>query len=192
MHAEILTKRSAERSPEPGTWGAGLAAIAGFAQANGMTPRCAMRDGSGLSRMDSDPAGRHRRPADRACAPALVLRLVRFAAGGLRPGPDGRRHAAQPDVRHPRRGNARGKTGSLTGISALSGYVTSADNEPLVFSVLLNQYLSASPKDIEDKIAIRLAQFSRTAPADVMNVQLRKAPADAPEIECSWLKPAQC
>ena len=58
--------------------------------------------------------------------------------------------------------------------------MTSADNEPLVFSVLLNQYLSGSPKDIEDKIAIRLAQFSRTAPADVTNVQLRKAPAGRP------------
>ena len=86
----------------------------------------------------------------------------------------------------------RAKTGSLTGVTALSGYVTSADGEPLVFSIMLNQYLSGSPKDIEDKIAIRLAQFSRNAPADVAQVQLRRTDGGQGDLECSWLKPAPC
>jgi serine-type D-Ala-D-Ala carboxypeptidase/endopeptidase (penicillin-binding protein 4) len=92
----------------------------------------------------------------------------------------------------PAAGNVHAKTGSLTGVTSLSGYVTSADNEPLVFSVMLNQFLSGSPKDIEDKIAIRLAQFSRTAPADVANVQLRQVQQDSADVECSWLKPVSC
>ena len=56
---------------------------------------------------------------------------------------------------------------------------------------MLNQYLSSSPKDIEDKIAIRLAQFSRNATVDSA-VQLKSAPQEYPDLECSWLKPAEC
>ncbi len=56
---------------------------------------------------------------------------------------------------------------------------------------MLNQFLSGSPKDIEDKIAIRLAQFSRTAPVDAA-AELRSAPQEWPDLERSWLKPAEC
>jgi D-alanyl-D-alanine carboxypeptidase/D-alanyl-D-alanine-endopeptidase (penicillin-binding protein 4) len=88
--------------------------------------------------------------------------------------------------------NVRAKTGSLTGVTALSGYVTSADGEPLVFSIMLNQYLSGSPKDIEDKIAIRLAQFTRAAAVDD-TANRKRASAEQPgDLECSWLKPVQC
>ena len=87
----------------------------------------------------------------------------------------------------------RAKTGSLTGATALSGYVTSADGEPLVFSIMLNQYLSGSPKDIEDKIAIRLAQFTRAAAVNDAADRRRAASAEQPgDLECSWLKPVQC
>lgn len=191
MHAEILIKSVGRKVSGAGTWSAGLAAATSFAHANGM-PSLRMRDGSGLSRGEGlTPGGitdlliaLRSKPWFSTWYGSLPIagEPDRMVGGTLRS-----RMAGTPAA-----GNVRGKTGSLTGISALSGYVTSADNEPLVFSVLLNQYLSASPKDIEDKIAIRLAQFSRTAPADVANVQLRKATADAPEIECSWLKPAQC
>ncbi|MFD1050573.1 D-alanyl-D-alanine carboxypeptidase, partial [Kibdelosporangium lantanae] len=36
--------------------------------------------------------------------------------------------------------NLHGKTGSMTGVSALSGYVTSADGQPLVFSMISNNF----------------------------------------------------
>lgn len=57
----------------------------------------------------------------------------------------------------PAAGNVRAKTGSLTGVSALSGYVRGTDGQRMVFSVIFNNYLGDAPKDIEDEIAVALA-----------------------------------
>jgi D-alanyl-D-alanine carboxypeptidase/D-alanyl-D-alanine-endopeptidase (penicillin-binding protein 4) len=60
-------------------------------------------------------------------------------------------------------GNVRAKTGSMTGVRGTSGYVTSADGEPLVFSILVNNYDSpgSTITAAEDAIIVRLAQFRR-------------------------------
>ncbi|MFF0307959.1 D-alanyl-D-alanine carboxypeptidase/D-alanyl-D-alanine-endopeptidase [Streptosporangium sp. NPDC004379] len=192
MHAEILAKAIGRKVSGAGTWGAGLAAITSFAKANGVTT-LSLRDGSGLSRMDGFTPGELTRylaalrakPWFDAWYGALPIagQADRMVGGTLR-----NRMRGTPAA-----GNVHAKTGSLTGVTSLSGYVTSADNEPLVFSVMLNQYLSGAPRDIEDRIAVRLAQFRRDAPVDTV-VQLKQTPqdGDAPELECSWLKPAQC
>lgn len=60
-------------------------------------------------------------------------------------------------------GNAKAKTGSMTGVRSLSGYVTSADGEALVFSIIANNF-DAEPATINratDAIVVRLAQFRR-------------------------------
>ena len=85
-------------------------------------------------------------------------------------------------------------TGSLTGVSGLSGYVTDADGRLLVFSIVLNNYLASSVKNLEDQIAIALASYTgRTTTAT------RGTPPTAPDaprtpegIECSWQKPITC
>jgi D-alanyl-D-alanine carboxypeptidase/D-alanyl-D-alanine-endopeptidase (penicillin-binding protein 4) len=63
----------------------------------------------------------------------------------------------------PAEGNARAKTGSMTAVRGTSGYVTSADGEPLVFSILVNGYDSpgATITAAEDAIIVRLAEFRR-------------------------------
>ena len=63
----------------------------------------------------------------------------------------------------PAEGNARAKTGSMTAVRGTSGYVTSADNEPLVFVILVNSYDSpgATITAAEDAIIVRLARFRR-------------------------------
>jgi D-alanyl-D-alanine carboxypeptidase/D-alanyl-D-alanine-endopeptidase (penicillin-binding protein 4) len=58
-------------------------------------------------------------------------------------------------------GNVRAKTGTLTGVASLSGYVTSATGERLVFSIMLNNY-PESPLTIRnhvDNIAVLLASY---------------------------------
>jgi D-alanyl-D-alanine carboxypeptidase/D-alanyl-D-alanine-endopeptidase (penicillin-binding protein 4) len=63
----------------------------------------------------------------------------------------------------PAEGNARAKTGSMTGVRGLSGYVTSADGEPLVFSILANNFETpaSTVTQTTDAIVVRLAQFRR-------------------------------
>lgn len=59
--------------------------------------------------------------------------------------------------------NARAKTGSIANARALSGYVTSADGEPIVFSFVVNNFnVPQSEADaIVDRMVARLAQFRR-------------------------------
>jgi len=57
--------------------------------------------------------------------------------------------------------NLRAKTGSLSSVASLSGYVTTAAGEHLVFSMMLNNYPDASAlrRDSIDAIAVLLASF---------------------------------
>lgn len=62
----------------------------------------------------------------------------------------------------PAEGNLRAKTGSLSSVASLSGYVTTAGGEHLVFSMMLNNYPDAAAvrRDSIDAIAVLLASFS--------------------------------
>jgi serine-type D-Ala-D-Ala carboxypeptidase/endopeptidase (penicillin-binding protein 4) len=60
-------------------------------------------------------------------------------------------------------GNARAKTGSMSNVRGLSGYVTTADGERLIFSLLANNF-EVAPGAItgaEDAIVVKLAGFRR-------------------------------
>jgi D-alanyl-D-alanine carboxypeptidase/D-alanyl-D-alanine-endopeptidase (penicillin-binding protein 4) len=63
----------------------------------------------------------------------------------------------------PAEGNARAKTGSMTGVRALSGYVATADGERLAFSIVANNF--DTPADVvnaaADAIVVSLAKFRR-------------------------------
>jgi D-alanyl-D-alanine carboxypeptidase/D-alanyl-D-alanine-endopeptidase (penicillin-binding protein 4) len=181
-----------------GSWTAGIAVATERLAALGVpTGRYRMVDGSGLSRMDMLTADQ--------LANLLVTARSQpwfdqwYAALPI---------AGQPDrmvggtLRNrmrgtPAAGNVHAKTGSLTGVTALSGYVTAASGEPLVFSIMLNNYVSASPKDIEDAIAVRLAQYLGDADQQLPRLTVVPAslpaddPATAPDesgLECTWAR----
>jgi D-alanyl-D-alanine carboxypeptidase/D-alanyl-D-alanine-endopeptidase (penicillin-binding protein 4) len=59
--------------------------------------------------------------------------------------------------------NARGKTGSMSGVQAMSGYVDTRDGETLAFAILANNYQTPA-SDIQtliDRAVVHLATFSR-------------------------------
>jgi D-alanyl-D-alanine carboxypeptidase/D-alanyl-D-alanine-endopeptidase (penicillin-binding protein 4) len=96
-------------------------------------------------------------------------------------------------------GNVVAKSGSLTSVSTLSGYVTDADGRELVFSIMFNDYLTSSVKGIEDQIAVALASYD----ADATESEIAAFAAEAEEIaepaaelpadwECSWYEPSTC
>jgi D-alanyl-D-alanine carboxypeptidase/D-alanyl-D-alanine-endopeptidase (penicillin-binding protein 4) len=115
-------------------------------------------DGSGLSRRDV------------ITAEALVTVLRRMhAAGPTSPfvsglpiaGVDGslanrmRNTAGQ--------GNVRAKTGTMSNIRALAGYVNTRDGEPLAFAIMVNNFEGPGADALQaiDTIAAKLAEFAR-------------------------------
>jgi len=68
----------------------------------------------------------------------------------------------------PAAGNLRAKTGTITRVSALSGYVTAANGERIAFSIIGNDLGSvAQGKHIENTIGAQLAAFDRSEPVAV-------------------------
>ncbi|MGC4855587.1 D-alanyl-D-alanine carboxypeptidase/D-alanyl-D-alanine endopeptidase [Micromonospora sp. DT4] len=194
-HAEVLTKEIGRVLSGTGTWSAGLTAISEYVADTGMdTGTLRQRDGSGLSRRNLVPAAEfvdllaavRAQPWFATWYAALPIagQPERFVGGTLRS-----RMAGTPAA-----GNVHAKTGSLTGVSGLSGYVTSADGHLLAFSILLNNYLTASVKALEDQIAVTLAGHREdgVSAARVARPEVPQAPRTPEGVECSWVKPITC
>jgi len=122
-------------------------------------PGLQIMDGSGLS------------AANRVTASAFV-RLVTFMAGSDQwasfretlPEAGNRRELPRM-FGSAAAGNLRAKTGTIGGVSALSGVVQSAAGERLAFSIIANEVRSSSgAKNIENRIGVELAEFDRPMP----------------------------
>ncbi|GAA4902145.1 D-alanyl-D-alanine carboxypeptidase/D-alanyl-D-alanine-endopeptidase (penicillin-binding protein 4) [Stackebrandtia albiflava] len=190
-HAETLTKAIGLHVSGEGSWPAGLAAVEDFVAGLGMdTDAQRQSDGSGLSRWNLIPPREFidllvsARGADWFDAWYASLPVAcdseRFVGGTLR--------SRMCDT--PAEGNVRAKTGSLTSVSGLSGYVTDADGRELVFSLISNDYLAGSVKNLEDAVAITLASFSTedTGTASTYDAMESTPDSGRADVECSWTK----
>ena len=66
----------------------------------------------------------------------------------------------------PAEGNVRAKTGTMSNIRTLAGYVRTRDGEMLAFAILADNFEGPRQRraaDAIDRIAVRLASFSRQA-----------------------------
>jgi D-alanyl-D-alanine carboxypeptidase/D-alanyl-D-alanine-endopeptidase (penicillin-binding protein 4) len=136
FYAESLAKHLGALRCKHGSWTEGVRAVREFAQSIGI-PRgtFTMSDGSGMSRDN--------RFAPRALT--ILLRHMFFHPSGTEfaqslpyAGEDmgsWKRRMAQP----PYRGNVFAKTGTLEGVSALSGYAKGVSGKAYAFSILLNR-----------------------------------------------------
>lgn len=188
MHAEALVKTMGAVAAGNGSWSAGLVPVAGYLSSVGVdTGTLRLTDGSGLSRADNLTAD--------AIADLLVAARAepwfeqwyaslpiagnpdRFVGGTLRSRMRGT----------PAENNVHAKTGSLTGVTALSGYVTDADGRKLVFSMMSNNYLS-SPRTVEDAVAVTLASYTSAGTAAAVRPAQTRVSGPEAELECSWVK----
>ncbi|MGH8791089.1 MAG: D-alanyl-D-alanine carboxypeptidase/D-alanyl-D-alanine endopeptidase [Stackebrandtia sp.] len=192
-HAEVLTKTIGYETSGEGTWSAGLAAVDEYLASAGVDLDAVRHvDGSGLSRQNHLPseefaallvAGRDA-PWFDVWYDSMPIACAddRLVGGTLR--------SRMCDT--PAEGNVHAKTGTLTGATGLSGYVADADGRELVFSIVLNNYLADTVKDIEDEIAIALASFSEEEASAPMPQYTPQDSGGDGGLECSWTKPASC
>jgi len=162
LSAENLLKTlGAEMYGPPGTASKGIAAIKSFLSNHSIdTTNIVIADGSGVSRYNL------------VSADAIVRLLeIMYEDSGHFPvfynslpiaGADGTLESRMKNSSA--QGNLRAKTGSLSGVSALSGYVYTADGELLGFSMLMQNFAAGtrSYRQVQDGIGIFLGEMRRS------------------------------
>ncbi|MDH6131956.1 D-alanyl-D-alanine carboxypeptidase/D-alanyl-D-alanine-endopeptidase (penicillin-binding protein 4) [Kitasatospora sp. MAA4] len=156
--AEHLVKEIGRVRSGSGSWAAGLDKVRDFLQRSGLETTPARQvDGSGLSRQDLMTTSR-------------LDALLRFARGqawfpawydALPVAGDPRRMVGGTMTDRLRgtaaEGRVHAKTGSMTGVDALAGYLDRADGHTLAFSILFNNFVGPSPRPVIDAFVLRLA-----------------------------------
>ena len=152
------SRRSSGRvARNAGTFAAGARAVAEFLTKDVGIPQSAVQvtDGSGLSLLDETTPRAlvqllaHMRRSSESRAFYHSLPVVGEGLSG--------RMADTPAV-----GRLRGKTGTLSDVSALAGYVTTQDGEELAFAIIVNDAPSIRrARDVQDSIGVRLSLLNR-------------------------------
>ncbi|RKQ33052.1 D-alanyl-D-alanine carboxypeptidase/D-alanyl-D-alanine endopeptidase [Oceanobacillus halophilus] len=159
-HGEVLTKEMGKVVFDEGSWDKGLEVMEDVITSFGVSEDAILlRDGSGMSHKNYIPASELTKLLYKIQEKdwysefeyALPVAGIsdRMVGGTLR----------NRMTEEPTKGNVKAKTGSLTGVYTLSGYVTSADGEKLIFSILNNNYIDGSMAPIQDAIASVLASY---------------------------------
>lgn len=152
FYAETLAKHLGAIRCKEGSWPSGVKAVGEFLRGIGVPPGSfTMSDGSGMSR-NNRFTPRHL---------TTLLRHMFFHPAGREfaqslpySGEDNgswRRRMATP----PYRGNVMAKTGTLSGVSALSGYAKAVSGKSYAFSILCNR-ASGDARHAQDRIVMAL------------------------------------
>jgi len=157
LSAELVFRSIGRSVSGAGTFASGARAVAQFLRDTvGIAPTAfAVSDGSGLSILDqATPRSLVQLLAYERRAPEAEVfwRSLPEVGDGL----DGRMEDT------PAEGRLRAKTGTLKNASALAGYVSAADGEELVFSIIVNDaWRIKRARRIQDEIGAKLAGFRR-------------------------------
>jgi D-alanyl-D-alanine carboxypeptidase/D-alanyl-D-alanine-endopeptidase (penicillin-binding protein 4) len=154
FYAEMLVKNLGARFGAGGTTDAGVTVVRDELAKLGVDP--VLTDGSGLSR------------ADRA-TPRQIVRLLSqmrdqsvgadWRASLAAPGQWGTLHSRMRGTAAA--GRCRMKTGTLIGVSALSGYCNAVGGDVIAFSFLENNVCAVCAKRVEDGMVPAIARYSR-------------------------------
>lgn len=158
-HAEMMVKAIGKEVHGEGSWENGLKVVEDYIAEKGLnTKTILLRDGSGMSHKNLIPADELTKLLFAVQAEPWFADYVhslpvagdpdRLIGGTLR------NRLTDADTK----GNVLAKTGSLTGANTLSGYVTAKSGEKLIFSIMMNNYITGSMTEIQDEIVKVLAK----------------------------------
>jgi serine-type D-Ala-D-Ala carboxypeptidase/endopeptidase (penicillin-binding protein 4) len=162
LTAESLLKLMGRQSTgQPGSAEAGSAEVRRYLNLQGIpTGQLVLADGSGVSRYNLSSADTLVRTLQAIYRDRVLYRI--FYDSLPVAGKDGtlKRRMKGSSAE----GNLHGKTGNMNGVSALSGYASSADGEPLAFAMIVQNFPASGrhAREIQDRIAALLCGFRRT------------------------------
>ncbi|WP_243299311.1 D-alanyl-D-alanine carboxypeptidase/D-alanyl-D-alanine endopeptidase [Bacillus litorisediminis] len=168
LYAEMLTKLLGAKEAGEGSIEAGAKVIRDVLVNDlGLKADYLQKDGSGLTRLNH-------------ISPQAYIQLL----NGMYDSPAGNRFISYLPIAGvdgtlrnrmkgtAAEGNVKAKTGSMSGVNSLAGYVTTKDGKTLAFSIMCNGiYKSAFATTLQNQIAIALAQYP----------ELPNPPVTAPE-----------
>jgi PBP4 family serine-type D-alanyl-D-alanine carboxypeptidase len=159
LYAEALFRTVAKEMTGEGSWDKGSVMLKRFLHALGDTTGVAVYDGSGLSRMD-------------LITPSVMTGVLHHMYGRKQLWPhyydsfsimgvDGTL-ANRLKGTHAE-GNVHAKTGFVTEVRSLAGYLTDRDGELLAFSIFVNNHTAPVQlaNNLQDLAVLRLVNFSR-------------------------------
>ena len=157
-HGEVFVKEMGRVIEDKGSWDKGLAVMDASLADMGMDiSTMQLRDGSGMSHKTLVTANEVTKLLNsvqtKPWYPVFLKSLPvaghdeRFVGGTLR----GRMKDTAAA------GNVKAKTGTLNGVTSLSGYVETKDGETLTFAVIINNQLDETTYKVLDQIAVILS-----------------------------------
>ena len=162
--AEILLRHIAIAAGRPATFDGGVATVQSVLRRLGI-------DVSGLQLYDGSGLSRRNRIAPQTLAEAVAVSVGKdgtdslisdLAVGGFTGTLERRFGKADAG-----RGVVRGKSGTLTGVHSLAGYVTDRTGTPIAFAVMTDRTKAINPfvtEDALDRVAAALADCSCSRP----------------------------
>jgi D-alanyl-D-alanine carboxypeptidase/D-alanyl-D-alanine-endopeptidase (penicillin-binding protein 4) len=163
--AEVLLRQAAIGAGRPGTFADGDAVVRSVAEAHGIdTTGLVLNDGSGLSRKNRiTPVTLAQAIAQAGSDPRLSSLIADLPTASFS-GTLARRFGKAPDGR----GVVRAKTGTLTGVHSLAGYVQDRNGVPIAFAVMADAAKDVSDVAAEaaiDEVAAALADCTCSGPS---------------------------
>lgn len=158
--AEVLLRHAAQATGRPASFAGGVATVTEALRASGIdTPGLVLRDGSGLSRKNRIAPITLAEVVARATAQPRTASLVSDLPTANFSGSLDNRFFKEKDGR----GVVRAKTGTLTDVHSLAGFVTDRLGTPIVFAVMVDETTDIPDLDAQaalDAVPAALARCS--------------------------------